>query len=322
MVRIGFHTPQIDVRGSCTALYDYAHYNEVLYGNTSVVLMPEYGLPPSDAVALEKFRSRFYVKTYGSEGLDEAAESEGLDMVYFIKYGKNDGICCKTIPSAIHCVFDLSEPHGQVYVAVSRALAVKYGKGDDYVPHMIALKPDRSENLRESLGIPEDAVVIGRHGGMDTFNLAFAMQVITEVVQAREDIYFLFANTPKFFDHPRIIHIEKFGTDREKNRFLATCDAGLEAGTMGHTSGYALAEMSIHNRPNIVFHSPNLWNTAHLDMLGDTALYFHDEVEFRSILINFNREEMQKRDWVAYGDYTPEKVMVHFKEKIIDVCVQ
>ena len=35
MVKIGFYTEQLDVRGTCVAIYDYAHYNEVLLNNDS-----------------------------------------------------------------------------------------------------------------------------------------------------------------------------------------------------------------------------------------------------------------------------------------------
>ena len=35
---IAFYTPTIDIRGTCVAIYDYAHYNEVLLGNTSVII--------------------------------------------------------------------------------------------------------------------------------------------------------------------------------------------------------------------------------------------------------------------------------------------
>jgi hypothetical protein len=88
----------------------------------------------------------------------------------------------------------MSEPHGEVYAGVSRAMASKFGK-DLYVPHMVGLKPVGKDNLRGQLGIPENGIVFGRYGGVDTFNIKFCMDIIIWLVNTRRDIYFIFINT-------------------------------------------------------------------------------------------------------------------------------
>ena len=38
MVKIAFYSDGLDVRGTCTAMYDYAHYNEILLKNESIII--------------------------------------------------------------------------------------------------------------------------------------------------------------------------------------------------------------------------------------------------------------------------------------------
>ena len=44
--------------------------------------------------------------------------------------------------TCVHCVFDLSEPHGDIYAAVSETLAKKYNK-TVFVPHMSIFQPNK-----------------------------------------------------------------------------------------------------------------------------------------------------------------------------------
>ena len=86
----------------------------------------------------------------------------------------------------------MTQPHGDVFAGVSETLAKKFGK-TLFVPHMIGLEPSKTkENLREKLGIPENATVFGRHGGQDTFNLEIARNAIRRIVRDKPNIYFVF----------------------------------------------------------------------------------------------------------------------------------
>lgn len=309
-MKILFHTPQIDVRGTCVSLYDYAHYHETLLGGQSVIITPYMANHDSDAIF--KFIKRFQVIYYNT--IDQIENiAKDFDIFYAIKYGKKDDIICKNTKTVIHCVFDLSEPHGNVYAAVSNTLAKKFGS-TIFVPHMIGLKPSRTnENLRKMLNVPENAVVFGRHGGQDTFDLDIAKKAIINAVNFRSDLYFIFVNTPRFYDHPRIHHLNKIVDLDEKNRFIMSCDAHLECGSLGHTFGISIGEFSINNKPIIAYNGP-VWNTAHFDILKDKGIYFKNEEELYYILINFNSEYYKKIDNNCYTEYTPEKVMQKFQE--------
>ena len=308
-MRIAFHLDQICVRGTTVAVYDYAHYNEKLLNNTSLIFVPHDKFKNSDTRVIPKFLCRFKVVFY--DDLEAELAREKCDVLYIIKYGKNDGILPKKIKTVIHCVFDMSEPHGNVYAGVSESLAKKYNSLV-YVPHMITPLGDHKFSLRNALKIPPSGVVFGRYGGEDTFNLPFAWRAINQALSEREDIYFMFSNTPIPFSHPRVFLIDKIISPEDKLAFINTCNAHLECGTLGHSFGLAIGEFSSNNKPVIAYNNrKELWNTAHLDILKDKGIYYSDENEFKNILVNFKVED---KDWNAYKDYTPEKVMNIFEK--------
>lgn len=313
-MKIVFHTPQIDVRGSCVSLYDYAHYNETILKNNSIIITPKNARHQD--IAVYKFAQRFKILYYSTHEEMEKLIKD-CDIFYTIKYGKKDKIISKNIKTVVHCVFDLSEPHGDVYAAVSDTLAKKFGT-TKFVPHMIGLKPSRTgDNMRHKLGIPDDAVVFGRHGGQDTFDLEIARSAIIHVVQDFNHIHFVFVNTPRFCNHPRVHHIDKIVDLDEKNKFIMTCDAHLECGSLGHTFGISMGEFSINNKPIIAYNGP-VWNTNHFTILKDKGIYFKTDDELYHILRTFNPKKYENKDMNCYREYSPEKVMKQFKNVFID----
>jgi len=320
MVKIAFHQPQLDVRGSCVALYDYALHNETILKNQSIIVVDGRKKSNNDIDAVLKFCRRFRVFFYNDcDHLHNILLTENCDIIYTIKYGKKDDIVFPDIKTVVHCVFDLSEPHGDVYAAVSSTLAKKYNY-PLYVPHMVSLVPSLTgENLRSQLGIPNNALVFGRHGGHDTFNIPFCINAIAEIVQTHKNIFFLFVNTPIFFKHSQVIFLPPFIHNDDKNRFIQTCDAHLECGTLGHTFGLAMAEFSVNNKP-IIAYKGKLWNTAHLDILKDNAIYFTTENEFKDVILSFD-PIIYKRDMNCYKEFSPQKVMTLFNDVFIQCTV-
>jgi hypothetical protein len=51
---------------------------------------------------------------------------------------------------------------------------------------------------------------------------------------------------------------------------------------------------------------------SHVHLLGDKAIWYNDTITLYNILINFNPEIEKNKDWNAYKEYTPEKVMEIF----------
>ena len=312
-VKIAFHSKKICLRGSTVSLYDYAYYNQKILNGKSVIITQNTG---HDELTLNKFRKQFPIIYYDKEEEIEKLVEE-YDIFYTIIYGKNTSILPKNIKSCVHCVFDLSEPHGDVYAAVSKTLANKFNK-DIYVPHMIGLKPSKSkENLRKTLNIPEDAIVFGRHGGQDTFDLNFVKQAIINVVNLKLNTHFIFVNTPCFYLHERIHHIDKIVDLDEKNRFISTCDAMIHAQSLGETFGIAIGEFSVNNKPIIAFNG-KVWNDNYKNILKDKALWYENEHDCYITMLEFDPSDYVDKDVNCYKDYTPEKVMKIFKEVFID----
>ena len=315
MKRIGFLIEEFNIRGSGIAIYDYAHYNETLLGNKSILLSPGY---KGDEMAFKKFSIRFPIVFY--KDLKESVIENNIDILYMIVYGRKqdsekytkslEGVC-KTV---VHCVFDCSEPHGDVYAAVSKTLAGKFGC-NKYVNHMISHYPSKDgSNYRKQLGIPEDAIVFGRYGGMDTFNLRWSFDLIRKIVRERKDVYFLFMNTPVIDNHPQIIYLNPTTDIDEKNKFIMTCDANIVFEVLGHTFGMVCGEFGINNKPSIVYNEDHIWNRAHIDILGDDGIYFKNYDELWNILNNFEKKDYEI---TCYSYYNPINIMKEFENVFI-----
>ncbi len=314
MVKIAFHSESLDIRGTCVALYDYAHYNEILLKNESIILTSKN--KKHDKLALDKFINRFEVRGYyNNEEFQKLIED--CSIIYHIKYGKNDNFLPKNIKNIIHCVFDMSEPHGDVYAGVSDTLAKKFNK-PLFVPHMASLQPSKTkENLRKDFNIPENAIVFGRHGGRDTFDLPFVRHVIKTIIRNRSDIYFIFVNTPPFDNHKNIIFFDQIVNDDDKNKFICTCDAMIHAQLLGETFGLAISEFSVNNKP-IITYGGDVWNDNYKNILQNNALYYYDAKDLYNILNTFSKKEYINKDLNFYKEYSPEKVMKIFKKVFID----
>lgn len=306
MKTIGFLIEEFNIRGSGIAQYDYAHFNETILGNKSIFLTEKI---IGDDIAFKKFSIRFPIIFYNN--LKQSIIDNNINVLYIISYGRKQDSekyitgACKTV---IHCVFDLSEPHGDVYAAVSKTLANKFNS-NCYVNHMIShYKSKDNSNFRKELNIPDDAIVFGRYGGRDTFNLKWSFKVIEQIINKRKDIYFLFMNTPIFYKHPQIIYLEPTTDIDEKNKFIMTCDANIVFETLGHTFGMVCGEFGINNKPSIVYNY-NVWNTAHIDILGNDGIYFKTETELYNILDSFQKKQY---NITCYDYYTPINIMKEF----------
>ena len=285
-------------------------------GNTSIILVPKISIfiNKNNLIVLRKFQQYFYVYFY-----DDKLENALTDcnILYQIHYGTKEYSCLgKNIKNVIHCVFDMTEPHGDVYAGVSKTLANKFGS-DLYVPHMVGLYPSESkDNLRADLGIPESATVFGYHGGTDAFNIEFVRDIIKTVVQQNNHIYFIFVNIPIFDNHSNIFFLEKITTNEDKNKFICSCDAMIHAQKLGETFGLSIAEFSVNNKP-IITYGEWTWNDNHKKILGDKAIYY-TEHNLYNILSNFDKNAYTNTELNCYKEFSPENVMKKFKEVFID----
>ena len=209
--------------------------------------------------------------------------------------------------------------------------------------------PDSDAHLRDDLGIPHDAIVFGRHGGFDTFNIHFVHCIIERILQERDDYYFIFMNTRPFLkrkmrDHPRVIHLPASYDSSYKTAFINTCDAMIHARKGGETFGLAVGEFSIRNKPVLTWDIPKGWasvryhlwhtllsplipgqqrlpkkaDTAHLNILGHKARVYHNAIELYKLIDAFDPISTRKQNWDAYSQsYSPQSVMKLFQKHFL-----
>ena len=112
-----FHCNQLCLRGSEIAVYDYAHYNEVILGNKSIIAVCA-GTPSTDPKVVKKFQDRFPVFFYNdkigingevykhaihskerrdksAKELEQILKDNNCDVLYSLKYGFHDGVIFK-----------------------------------------------------------------------------------------------------------------------------------------------------------------------------------------------------------------------------------
>ena len=150
-LRVAFWDNHLNRRGTTTALFDYAYYNQTILNNTSYVFYDRNNKTNNDAV-IEKFRKHFIVHgTNNFEETDKYLTQYGIKHIYIIKFGTSDSRISKVARNCIHCVHDSTQPHGEVYSSVGPWIR---GNNNRYpvVPHMINL-PEHDRNIRSKLSI-------------------------------------------------------------------------------------------------------------------------------------------------------------------------
>lgn len=319
---IAFLSNKLTLRGTEVAMYDYAHFNETILGNKSIIITRSYEITKneidSDEKAYKKFSDRFEMGYYNDiSDIDDLLESFKCDLLYVIKSGQNDKLYSKKIKTMIHCVFDMSQPHGDIYVGISDFVVKKYGNEKYHVlPHIINI-PNIDENLKHSLNIPENALVFGRYGGYDSFDIKFVHNVIEDIATKYSNIYFLFMNTINFCKkkHNNIIFLEGVTDLEYKSKFINTCDALIHARKSGETFGLTCGEFAIKNKVVITYgHSKD---TAHLDIMGNNCIIYNNEKELGKILRNYDIYKSKiDVDNNGYKKFIPEYVMNIFRELI------
>jgi hypothetical protein len=347
---VAFHSNQICLRGTEVALFDYAHFNETLLGNRSIVLAKNNKVSIEDRakgnhpLALDKFRSRFLLYLYNDvPEIDLILDRHHADVFYAIKKGLSDGIESRKRKTVVHAVFRHYEPHGDVYAYNSKWLSdCMTGGAAPYVAHMINL-PRVKGDLRERLRIPRDATVFARYGGRNSFNLAFVHHTTARVVKDHPKIYFLFMNTDRFVVHNNVYlrllgKLNKiFGWKRnnrqiiflpgsadmcEKALFINSADAMVHASRRGETFGLAIGEFAAYNKPIITYSGKfgqghEKYGRAHLEILGSKCFLYDDSDQLERIFadIHRNKEKLQRENWDTYTSlFAPETVMNKFRE--------
>jgi len=323
MKTVLFFDSNLNERGISVATYDYAHFNETILGNKSIIASYKTG----ELTSYNKFKKRF-----GEIHLvDKFKDLEKIkcDYVYNQKFGFNDENVVSTAKNLVHAVFPSYQPHGDVYAYISKWLALGLKEGSIkceftstpdpstikenilYVPYMVYL-PEIEGDFKEFFDIKKEELVIGWYGGINSFDgeLNIARQVVIDVAKKKKDIKFIFMNQEAFCNEKNIMFVEGTTDVEQKVAFINTCDVMLHARGRGETFGLAIAEFSIKNKPVITYGGSREKN--HIMTLGDKGIYYTDYNSLYDILINIQKSDIKDKKWNCYQEYTPEKVMEQF----------
>lgn len=292
-------------------MYDYAHFNEILLGNTSIVLTRD--MRSTNGEIYDKFAKRFPIRYIASQAdIDTVVQTERIDLLYVIKSGEPDWFFttkCKTI---VHCVFTTLYPHGTVYCAISDALNTLHRTNVPVLPHMISVD-DHMETFRAELGIDPSATVIGRYGSYDSFDIPFVYDGIIDILNANPTMIFLAMNTKPFASHPRIVYLPRTTDAFVKRKFLNTCDVMLHARQRGETFGLSCGEFAVCGKPIVTYGlSPE---RAHIDILRGVCTQYTTKADLVAIFATGSWKKDMKGN--GYTKYTPECVMDVFAGLVV-----
>jgi hypothetical protein len=314
MKKVAFYCNQLCIRGTTVALYDYALHNETILGNKSYIISDR----NKDLTTLEKFKSKFEVFLHDDfKETFDFVKNNDIEYVYYIKSGEFDGKIIPDVKNLIHVVFQRNESHGEKYVYIAQWLADKMCKdSDNFVPHILDLPQPNDINLRKQINIPDNATVLGRHGGIDQFDFEFTHNAIIESLKHRDDLYYVFMNTQPFHKHPRIIHIKGTYNLQNKSNFINMCDGMIHSRRHGEIFSLSIGEFLFLDKP--VISCTYGHDEGHHFMLKNKGLWYSNYEECLKQLLSFKKDAFTKNYFKELvKEYTPENVMRRFNDKFL-----
>jgi hypothetical protein len=326
-MKVLFHNKTLNYRGVTNSIVDYAKYNQEILGNESHLIycpsFPANGVDTgSKQEVIDKLKLSHNVLIYeGEKELNKIAEK--YDVVYTQKAGHFDDDFVTSTKTAIHAVFQYYQPHGDSYAYISEWLAKEMNtlcpeetlKWVPYVVNLPPLIPSLKERMRDQLGIPRNAFVIGRHGGLMTFDIEWVNRLLPVLCERYSNLYFLMANTNVVFKHPKIIDTPAFFGNIEKTVFISACDAAIHGRLLGESFGASICESLFHNIP--VLSSDEGFDRNHIDLLQKYDLIYNQS-NLEQKIVKLMQEHPRSYDFSdTINQYSPQKVMEKFNQTFL-----
>jgi FkbM family methyltransferase len=324
-MNIGFVAGGLTLRGTDINLYNYAHYNEKILGNKSIIICMPYDYHKkhfkNEDVVLEsytKFSSRFDIEYYYSPSdIEDIVKKNNIDVLFIEKFGlKNDGLVfnyCKTI---IHAVFSTAEPHGDLYCPISDTVNKLHKTNFPVLPNMVDVY-DTNEDLRDELNIPKDAIVFGSYSGAGEYNIDFIKQAVSDIAVNTKysNIYFIYLNILKFGpDSSRLKFLPGTADMYYKRKFINTCNAMLYGRKNGETFGLACAEFSVCNKP--IIGCTGCHDDAHEQILGDNLIKISNYNDVFEVITNWSKYDKDVSN-NKYKEFNPYNVIHQFQAYLL-----
>jgi FkbM family methyltransferase len=322
-----FFVRHFTMRGSEIAIFDYAKFNEdTLFNKSIIVCFTEKSQVKhtynNDRSSFQKFSDRFTVLQIDNiDEISDIIELYNAEFFYTLVSGETEDMYkfsdrtlwknCKTIK---HCIYESRFPEGDYTIGVSECLNSKFGTNIPIIPHIIDLPIHIQSNLRQDLGIPSDAIVFGRYGSYDNFNIDYVKETILSSVTSNDNLYFVFMNTEQFCTHPKIKFLPHCSTDENKVKFINTCDAMIHAKKDGETFPLAICEFSLLNKPVIT--TSGKFN-GHFFILKGKALIYRTSNELQEFFSDFKEKyKNSTNNWNCVEKFNPYSVMEMFDNEI------
>lgn len=315
MFDILFYTPHICLRGSSVAIRDYAFYLNSLHGlRTAVAYQPNE--PRNSLDTIRRWSSLFPILNVNRpDDLQTVARRVSARYVYQLT-SVNAWAPIYNSKLLIHQTGMQPLPvleRNICYSYVSEWSAAFNQPSErhpqNWVPHIVTKHQEtrKGKDFRSIFGIPMNAVVLGRTGGLDTWNIPFVDSCINQALSLRSDLWFVLQNTPRRISHPRVIYLPATTSSIIKSAFINACDAMLHARIEGESFGIACGEFSIASKPVITYSGSK--ERSHLEILGNKALLYSNVNQLLEILHHFCP---QPGDWNCYASFNPLAVTGRF----------
>jgi hypothetical protein len=326
MARLLFHSDGISERGTTTSIIGYM---SALLDEGHEITWVTQDVSINDAEVINRYSNMFNIEVYKNFREFHISAKHKYDWAYFMKKGENDGKIIEGVPSSIHSVFKYYQPHGDVYAYISKWLAnssaslaipllptkVKNRIPNPavrlpWVPYGVDL-PNPTQSLRSEWGIPEEAKLILRYGGRETFDIPWVLEEVIWQLTNCKDFYFVGVNTEKFTSHPRAIFLPTVYSNIEKANMLSSADVVLHGRLQGESFGMVILEAMQAGKEVLSWNGG--WDRNHVKLLAPESLY-RNQKDLRRKLSSGQTDRTISLNLAKANEYRISSVMPRFKK--------
>ncbi len=312
-MNVGFYLDEMNLRGVANSTYLYALNNKKILNNQSIIFYNKKNSRNKKEV-LNKFKKKFTIIGISNfKEIDLYRTRFNLNFIYTQKSGQKDNWVSKEIKTLVHAVYPqkLSQIHGHNYAYISEWLSLKFSnKKIPFIPLITESKKIKL-NLRKKLKIKKNNLVFGCHGGSSSFDMKFVKSAVINTVKSRKNIFFLFLNIDKFYNHPQIIYLKGTTNEKLKKKFVNTCDAMLYGRSLGESFGLACSEFAIMNK-NIISYRFNRHRSHAYNISKKNFIEYGSYSSLCNLLLNYKKKNYKYNS--KYKKYTERKVMIDFNK--------
>ena len=309
-MRIAFLDLNFTFRGTTRAILNYAEaINNYTEHRASVIVLARSQRISRDLAALYLCKGSPEVLIFTD--IDDIARltNQYYDCVYHVSGGRSieedQMLNLFEVPLLLHQV-GYEKPRSDLdstkfhcaYTSHWQSYFFSFNKAP-VVPYIIKGESSllRVEELRDKarrvFGLDDKKLVLGRHGGIDTWNLPFVTRVVMDTVRKRSDIGFIFMNTNPFDDHPSIKFIDGTASDSNLDLYFRCTDAMIHARWEGETFGLACAEFLVRKKPIITWSGSR--ERSHFWLADKSILTYNNQYDLASLLEYLSVEELAEK---------------------------